>query len=99
MKESESNSVVSNSLRPHGLSVEFSRLEYWTANPGIEPRSPTLQADSLPAEPQRKPKNTGVGSLPLQWEPPGSSVHGILQARILKHVDFPFFRGSFQAGD
>ena len=28
--------------------------------PGIEPRSPTLQAVSLPAEPQRKPKNTGV---------------------------------------
>ena len=24
-------------------------------NPGIEPRSPTLQADSLPAEPKRKP--------------------------------------------
>ena len=36
-------------------------------NPGIEPRSPALQADSLPAEPQGKPKNTGVGSLsPLQ---------------------------------
>ena len=32
-------------------------------DPGIEPRSPTLQADSLPAEPQGKPKNTGVGSL------------------------------------
>ena len=32
-------------------------------NPGIEPRAPALQADSLPAEPQRKPKNTGVGSL------------------------------------
>ena len=31
-------------------------------NPGIKPRSPTLQADSLPAEPQGKPKNTGVGS-------------------------------------
>ena len=28
-------------------------------NPGIEPRSPTLQVDSLPAEPQGKPKNTG----------------------------------------
>ena len=28
--------------------------------PGIEPRSPTLQAVSLPAEPQRKSKNTGV---------------------------------------
>ena len=25
-------------------------------NPGIEPRSPTLQVDSLPAEPQRKPR-------------------------------------------
>ena len=29
-------------------------------NPGIKPRSPTLQADSLPDEPQGKPKNTGV---------------------------------------
>ena len=37
-------------------------------NPGIKPRSPALQADSLPAEPQGKPKNTGVGSLSLlQW--------------------------------
>ena len=34
------------------------------SNPGL----PTLQADSLPAEPQEKPKNTGVGSLSLpQW--------------------------------
>ena len=33
--------------------------------PGIEPRSPTLQADSLPAEPPGKPKNTGMGSLSL----------------------------------
>ena len=41
---------------------EFSRPEYWSRlpcpspgdlpNPGIEPRSPALQADSLPAEPQ-----------------------------------------------
>ena len=30
-----------------------------------EPRCPALQADSLPAEPQGKPKNTGVGSLSL----------------------------------
>ena len=56
----------------------FSRPEYWSGlpfpspgdlpNPGIEPRSPTLQADSLPAEPQGKPKKTGVGSLSfLQW--------------------------------
>ena len=37
-------------------------------NPGTEPRSPALQVDSLPAEPQGKPKNTGVGNLSLlQW--------------------------------
>ena len=56
-------------------SMEFSRPEYWSGqpfhypgdlpNPGIEPKSPTLQADSLPAEPPGKPKNTGVGSLSL----------------------------------
>ena len=34
-------------------------------NLGIKPKSPTLQVDSLPAEPQGKPKNTGVGSLSL----------------------------------
>ena len=34
-------------------------------NPEIEPRSPTLHADSLPAEPPGKPKNTAVGSLSL----------------------------------
>ena len=38
------------------------------SNPGIKPRSPTLQAVSLPAELPGKPKNTGVGSLSLlQW--------------------------------
>ena len=34
-------------------------------NPEMGPRSPSLQADSLPAEPQGKPKDTGVGSLSL----------------------------------
>ena len=34
-------------------------------NPGIKPRSLALQGNSLPAEPQGKPKNTGVGSLSL----------------------------------
>ena len=36
-------------------------------NPRIEPQSPTLQADSLPAEPPGKPKSTRVGSLSLLW--------------------------------
>ena len=53
------------------LSMGFPRQEYWSGlpclpprdlpNPGIKRRSPTLQVDSLPAEPQGKLKNTGVG--------------------------------------
>ena len=31
---------------------------------------------------------------PLDHSPPASSVHGILQARILEWVDIPFSRGS-----
>ena len=46
------------------LSMEFFRQEYWSglpctppgdlANPGIEPRSPALQAGSLLSEPPEK---------------------------------------------
>ena len=36
---------------------------------------------------------------PMDCSPPGSSVHGILQARILKSVAMPSFRGSFQSRD
>ena len=75
--ESESRSVVSDSLRPYGLYSPWnspgqstgvgslSLLQGDLPNPGIEARSPTLQAeprspalqvDSLPAEPQGKPK-------------------------------------------
>ena len=46
------------------LSMGFSRQEYWSGwpfpsprqipDPGIEPRSPELQADSLPSEPPEK---------------------------------------------
>ena len=45
--------------------MDFSRQEYWSGlpfastrdlpNPGIEPGSPTFQADSLLSEPQGKP--------------------------------------------
>ena len=34
-------------------------------NPGIEPRSPALQADSLPAEPQGNPEYRGEYTKPL----------------------------------
>ena len=56
VKWSESCSAVSNSLRPHGQAMEFSRPEQPfpsprdLPNPGIKPRSPTLQVDSLPTE-------------------------------------------------
>ena len=35
----------------------------------------------------------------MDCSPPGSSVHGILQARILEWVAFPFSRGSSQPRD
>ena len=31
---------------------------------------------------------------PMDCSPPGSSVHGILQARILEWIAIPFSRGS-----
>ena len=36
---------------------------------------------------------------PVDYSPPGSSVHGILQARILEWVAISSSRGSFQAKD
>ena len=35
----------------------------------------------------------------MDFSPPGSSVHGILQARILEWVAIPFSRGSSQPMD
>ena len=50
---------------PGPLSMGFSRQEYWRGlpfpspgdlpDPGIEPRSPTFQADALTSEPPGKP--------------------------------------------
>jgi len=36
---------------------------------------------------------------PMDCSPPGSSFHGILQARILEWVAIPFSRGSSQPKD
>ena len=63
----ENHSVTSDSATPWTMqSMEFSRPEYWSGepfpslgdlpNPGIEARSPALQADSLPAESKGKPE-------------------------------------------
>ena len=67
--------------------------EYWSGwpfpspvdlpNPEIEPGSPALQADSVPAEPPGKLKNTAVGSLSLlQWIFPTQELNqGLLHCR------------------
>ena len=72
-----SDSLGPHGLQPARLLCPcgFSRQEHWSRlpcpppgalpNPGMEPRSPTLRADSLPAEPPGKPKNTRVGNQSL----------------------------------
>ena len=83
---------------------EFSRQKYWSGlscpppsdlrNPGIELRPPALQADSLPAEPQRKPKNTRVGRLSLlqQIFPTQESNQDLLHCRWILYQ--PSHKGS-----
>ena len=97
------------------LSMKFSRQEYWCElpvpspgdlpGPGTEPRSPTLQADSLLFEPPGKPSTetkwlgpATAKSLqscltlcdPIDSSPPGSAIPGILQARTLEWVAISF---------
>ena len=67
----------------------FSRQEYWSGlpfpspedlpDPGIEPKSPALQADSLPFELQGRPYGT------TDWFQIGKGVH---QGCILSHCLF-----------
>ena len=91
--ESEICSVESNSLQPHGLYSLWNSPGQNTGvdslsllgfpNPGLQPRSPALWANSLPAEPQGKPKNNGVGSLSLLHHifPTQESNQGLLHCR------------------
>ena len=51
---------------------------------GSETVSPTVMSDSLP---------------PMDCSPPGSSVYGILQAKILEWIAIPFSRESSQPRD
>ena len=79
-RESESYSVLSYSLQPHGLYSPWNSpgqntgvgslfllqriFQTQESNPGL----PHCRQSLLPAEPQGKPKNTGVGSLSLLQE-------------------------------
>ena len=58
---------------PLFMGILQARILEWVAmpssrvlpDPGIKPRSPTLQVDALPFKPPKKHKNTRVGNLSL----------------------------------
>ena len=84
------SSVVSNSVtlwataHQAPLSMGFSRQEYWVGlpcpppgdlpNPGVEPGSPTLQADSLPSEPPGTIAQRWIQACPGHLTPLGSET-------------------------
>ena len=85
---------------PLSLGILQARILEWVAmpssrdllNPGIEPRSPALQVDSLLSELPEKPNNHGVGSLSLLQGnfPSQESNHGLLHCRwILLTAELP----------
>ena len=93
------------------LSMGFSRQECWSGlpfppagdlpHPGIEPGSPALQADffyrlSYREDPKVAQKRRSRKLCLTRCDPMGYTVRGILQARILEWVVFPFFKGSSQ---
>ena len=47
----------------------------------------------------KSPQSCLTLCIPMDSSPPGSSVHGILQARVLEWVAISFFRRSSQPGD
>ena len=74
-------------------SMGFSRQECWSGlpfpspgdllDPGIEPRSPTLQADTLPSEPPGKPQGKNKAQFYSTWRPPGVWPRGPLSPTSL----------------
>ena len=89
------------------LAMRFSRQWYWSGlpfpspgdlpKPGIEPRSPALKTDSLPSYKGTPKVKVKVAQSYLTFcNPMHYTLHGILQARILEWVAFPFSRGSSQ---
>ena len=93
-------------------STGFSRQDYWSGLPfpsptdfpdqGIESGCPAFQADSLLSEPPGKPleeKMKFTQSCLAPCNPMDYTAPGILQARILEWIAFPFLRGSSQPRD
>ena len=76
------------------LSMEFSTQEYWSESPFPSPGLLLLINTNT------KSRSVMSNSLwPVDCSPPGPSVHGILQARILELVAISFSRESSQPRD
>ena len=84
-----SRSVVSNSLRPHELQH---------ARPPCPSPTPRVHSNSCESESEVAQSCLTLCD-PVDCSPPGSSVHGIFQARILEWVAISFSRGSSQPRD
>ena len=87
---------MSDFLRPHGLHSPWilqPRILDWVAfpNPGMEPRSPTLQADSLPAEPQSGPFGGGGSHflIGLESDIQGGGYAKTVSILFLNHNSMP----------
>ena len=90
------------------LSIRFSRQEHWNGLPFSIPGAlphPRIEPTSL----ESHYCHLVIGLLccavsqlcltlcdPMDCSPPGSSIHGLLQVRVLKWVAFPFYRESSQ---
>ena len=87
------------------LSMEFSRQEYWSGlpfpspgdfpDPGIEPKFPTLQADSLPTEPPGKPLTLGRSTSNFRFTLLLSLVQNLI---VLFKEDYALIEGRRRRG-
>ena len=80
------------------------------ADAALQPRPPQagVSEGEAPQQPERQIPRVGMLLVvqsclafcaPTDCSPPGSSVHGVLQARILEWVAMPSSRGSSQPRD
>ena len=82
----------------------YSLLQGIFPTPGTEPRSPTLQADSLPSEPPEKPKKTRVEFSKENWVPSQGnfltqgSNQGLLHCRWILY-QLSYQRSRFNSDD
>ena len=96
-----SDSATPWTVAHQALSVGLSRQEYWSRllfppsgdlpDPGITPRSPALQADSLPSEPPKKAVSSvqllsHVRLFAMDCSTPGLPVHHQLPEFTQTHV-------------